>query len=239
MKKNTSKKVTVEFDESHLPILINAMETYSRLQSGQIKMALDTVYEDRCLSYEEAQHIEGTIRYYAFPANPRREYDGHGGFYDQYENIYDEGGTIAEESENWKRKKSFPHLDHPNSSFGVGCKEMKEGTIAFEIKKTLEQYLHYKRNDGLRNIMDVSGDGAMQYSDTPIPKILNWKPQKEFKIPQRYQESLDKAIKNKDFSKAWEIADKAFQKRPVPKGKSYKIEDVAGVYYVIVEEPCL
>ena len=89
-----NKKIQIEFESEHLPILINALETYARLQSGQVGIAMDAVYADRNLSWDERNHIEGTIRYIAFPANPRREYDGHGGFYDQYQNEYDENGNI-------------------------------------------------------------------------------------------------------------------------------------------------
>jgi hypothetical protein len=130
----------------------------------------------------------------------------------------------------------------PNSYYGVGCEQMKDGTAAWEIKKVIEQYLHYQQNDGYRTIMNVSGDGAMQYSDVPVPKIIDpingyWKPQKEFKIPQRYQESIAKVIKDKDFTKAWQIADKSFKNKPLPKGSGRKIQEINGAYFVIVEEP--
>ena len=48
---------------------------------------------------------------------------------------------------------------------------------------------------------------------------------------------MDKAIKSKEFTKAWEIADKSFKKKPLPKGSRSKIQEVSGTYYVIVEEP--
>lgn len=131
---------------------------------------------------------------------------------------------------------------NPNSYYGVGCDPMKDGTVAWEIKKVIDQYLHYQQNDGYRQNANVSGHGAMQYSDIPIPKIIDaingyWKPQKEFIIPQRYQEDMDKAIKSKEFTKAWEIADKSFKKKPLPKGSKSRIEEICGTYYVVVEEP--
>jgi hypothetical protein len=131
---------------------------------------------------------------------------------------------------------------NPNSYYGVGCEQMKDGTVAWEIKKVIDQYLHYQQNDGYRTIMNVSGDGAFQSSDVPIPKILDvyegdyWKPQKEFRIPQRYQDRVDKAMKSKDFNLVWELVDKAF-KNSLPKGSSSKVQEVAGTYYVIVTEP--
>jgi hypothetical protein len=130
----------------------------------------------------------------------------------------------------------------PNSYYGVGCEQMKDGTAAWEIKKVIEQYLHYQQNEGYRTILNVSGDGAMQYSEVPLPKIIDpingyWKPQKEFKIPQRYQEAMDKVIKSKEFTKAWEIADKSFKNKPLPKGSRSKIQEINGAYFVVVEEP--
>ena len=243
--KKQNKKIQIEFDSEHLHVLINALETYSRLQSGQVSIAMDTVYADRNLSWDEREYIEKVVRYVAFPSNPRRNYDGHGGFYDQYNNEYDEGGTIVKESEEWYQKKNRPHLDHSNSSFGVGCTEMKNGTIAWEIKKAIEEYLHYQRNGGYRD-MGVDGDGVMNISGVPNAKILNpvfyggstyWKPQKEFKIPQRYQEEMRIILKDKRFDDAWKIVDKSFKNKPLPKGSATRIVEKSDTYYVVVEKP--
>ena len=212
MKKKTEqpKKVSIEFDEKHLPTLVTALEVYSRLRSGQIAMAMSTAFIDKaCLTYIDTHVIESVVRTLAF----------------RNEDI----------------------CTRPNSYYGVGCEQMKDGTVAWEIKKAIDQYLHYQQNDGYRTIVNVSGDGAMQYSEIPVPKVIStlgmlsaikyWKPQKEFRIPQRYQDAMDKAVKSKEFTKAWEIANKSFKNKPLPKGSRSKIEDVAGNYYVVVEEP--
>lgn len=235
-----NKKIQIEFESEHLPILINALETYARLQSGQVGVAMDTVYADRNLSWDEKNHIEGTIRYIAFPANPRKEYDGHGSFYDQYQNEYDENGNIIDESKEWGNKKNRPHLDHPNSSFGVGCKEMKTGTIAWEIKKVIDQYLHYERNDGYRKISDVSGDGIIcSYSGVPKPVVIGFEPKKEFLIPKKYQEKVEALFQEKKYDDLWKVVDKAFTKKPLPKGNrsTVKKNTQNDKWYVSVEEP--
>lgn len=240
MKKiKSSNKVEIKFDEQHLGVLISALETYSRLQSGQIKMAIDTVYDDRYISHQEGQYIENVIRSIAFPPNSKREYDGHGGFYDQYDNEYDEGGSIVKESEEWTRKKNHPHLDHANSSFGVGCEEMKQGTIAFEIKKIINQYLHYKNNEGYRNIMNVDGDGIIHsYSGIPKPEIVGFNPQKEFLIPKKYQEKIETLFCDKKYNELWQVVDKAFVKTPLPRGSSSKIiKNEKKMWCVVVKEP--
>jgi hypothetical protein len=243
MKTKKSKKIQIEFDYDHLAVLTTALEVFSRLRSGQVDMAMSEAYWDRLIDWNEREAIHRHVRYVMFPSLPERRYDGHGGFYDQYNNEYDESGSIIKESEEWKKKKTFPNLDHPNSSFGVGnTKEMREGTIAWEIKKVIEQYLHYERNDGYRRICDVSGDGVMKFSDVEPPQILDsingyWKPQKEFRIPQRYQEKVSKAIKNKEYNQAWDLVYKAFEKNPLPKGNMSSIQEVSGSYYVIIEKP--
>lgn len=212
MKKKTEqpKKVAIEFDEKHLGTLANALEVYSRLRSGQIKFAMDVAFWDKDLTYQDGEVLESMVRTIVF-------------------------------------YKDEEMMKHRNAYYGVGCKEAKDGTVAWEIKKTIDQYLHYQRNDGYRNVMGVDGDGAMQFSEVPIPKVINpigmlsemkyWKPQKEFRIPQRYQYSMDKAMKDKNFTKVWEIVDKSFKKNPLPKGNITRIDEIAGTYYVIVEKP--
>jgi len=206
MKKKTkpSKKVSIEFDEKHLGTLATALEVYSRLRSGQIKMAMDTAFWDKELTYQDGEVLESMVRTIVF-------------------------------------HKEEELMENRNCYYGIGCEKMKDGTVAWEIKKTIDQYLHYQRNDGYRKICDVSGNGAFQSSDVPMPKILDainsyWKPQKEFRIPQRYHERVDKAMKSKDYTLVWEIVDKAF-KNSLPKGSSSSVQEVAGTYYVIVKEP--
>jgi hypothetical protein len=211
MKKKTkpSKKVSIEFDEKHLGTLATALEVYSRLRSGQIKMAMDTAFWDKDLTYQDGEVLESMVRTIVF----------------------------------YKEKEL---MENRNCYYGIGCEKMKDGTVAWEIKKTIDQYLHYQRNDGYRQICDVSGAGAFQSSEVPMPKIIEpsrmlsefayWKPQKEFRIPQRYQERVDKAMKSKDFTLVWGIVDKAF-KNTLPKGSSSSVQEVAGTYYVVITEP--
>ena len=206
-KKNTeSEKVSIEFDERHLSTLIIALEVYSRLRSGQIKIAMDTAFWDKGLTYNDSDVIEGFIRTLVF----RKEKE----------------------------------LENKNSYYGVGCLQLKDGTVAWEIKKVIEQYQHYQRNDGYRRVCDVSGNGPMSYSTIPVPKIIDsihgyWEPEKAFRIPQRYQERISNAIQKKLYNKAWEMVDKSFKNKHLPKGTKSTIEEVGGTYYVVVKEPYL
>ena len=211
MKKKTkpSKKVAIEFDEKHLGTLTTALEVYSRLRSGQIKIAMDTAFWDKELTYQDGEVLESMVRTIVF-------------------------------------YKEEELMENRNCYYGIGCEKMKDGTVAWEIKKTIEQYLHYQRNDGYRQICDVSANGAFQSSEVPMPKIIEpsrmlsefayWKPQKEFRIPQGYQNRVDKAMKDKDFTLVWDLVDKAF-KNTLPKGFSSIVKEVAGTYYVVITEP--
>jgi hypothetical protein len=45
--KKVNKKVTITFDERHLPVIVRALEGFMRFRSGQIEMALDEFYADK------------------------------------------------------------------------------------------------------------------------------------------------------------------------------------------------
>jgi hypothetical protein len=44
-------------------------------------------------------------------------------------------------------------------------------------------------------------------------------------------------IKDKKFNDAWNVVDKSFKTKPLPKGSSVRIEENAGTYYVVVDKP--
>ena len=155
---------------------------------------------------------------------------------------YNDGEVIESIVRTLVFRKEEEMIHNRNSYYGVGCLQMKDGTVAWEIKKAIEQYLHYQRNGGMRRICDVSGDGPLEISGISAPKVLDpihgyWKPQKEFRIPQGKQKSMRKAIDNKDYEKAWNIVHSSFCRNPLPTGTKIRIEEVSGTYYVIVEEP--
>jgi hypothetical protein len=70
-KSKEHKKVSITFDERHLPVLTRALETFMRLRSGQIGMAMDEVYSDKQSKmlkdknyhhYDDNKDIEKLIR---------------------------------------------------------------------------------------------------------------------------------------------------------------------------------
>jgi hypothetical protein len=63
MDKKTKKtnKVTITFDERQLPILVRALEAFTRFRSGQITMALNEIYADKqtkALLGKDYNHID-------------------------------------------------------------------------------------------------------------------------------------------------------------------------------------
>jgi len=202
--KNKPDRISIEFDRKHLSVLTTALEIYSRLRSGQIKIAMDSAFEDKELTYEDGQVLESFVRTIVF-------------------------------------RKEELLIKNRNAYLGIGCETMKDGTVAWEIKKAIEEYLHYERNDGYRD-MGVDGDGVLNISKIPEPKILDkvhgyWKPEKSFRIPQRSQSKISEAIKSQQHNKAWEIVHKCFKNKPLPMGSSARIQEVSGTYYVVVTKP--
>ena len=74
-------------------------------------------------------------------------------------------------------------------------------------------------------------------SPYPAPKIVGFDPKKVFPIPKRQHAKLNFLFEKKDFSAMWEIVDKTFEKKPLPKGSSSKIEKIDDKWVVIVVEP--
>lgn len=127
---------------------------------------------------------------------------------------------------------------NPNMSYGIHQKEVGDAKQAFIIRKVIDQYFHYKRNDGYRIVCDVSGDGAPYIqTDIPIPKIVGFEPKKTFKIPKRAYDILNKAFDKKDWKTMWAAVDLVFKKNPLPKGSSSEIKKIDNEWVVIVNEP--
>lgn len=62
MKPKRQKKVTITFDEGHLPVLIRALEGFMRFRSGQITTGLDEFYADKQsaqMKDKDYGHIDG------------------------------------------------------------------------------------------------------------------------------------------------------------------------------------
>jgi hypothetical protein len=70
----------IEFTDEHLRVMMTALEVYSRLRAGQIRIAIDQAFRDVNLSWNEVESIETFVRGILYPEPPRLKYDGHGGY---------------------------------------------------------------------------------------------------------------------------------------------------------------
>lgn len=57
----TEKMNTIKLSDAHLKVINRALETYYRMRSGQVGMAVDTAY-DHCIAYKHRELIEKTVR---------------------------------------------------------------------------------------------------------------------------------------------------------------------------------
>lgn len=199
---------TIKFTDEHLSVIQRALEVYSRLRSGQIKIAMEEAYYDYDLSWEEADSIEKFVRKIIFPEPPQLFYDGYGGYYDQYGNTYDEAGPrINEQTWEDKCREKRPQLNGSNSYFGVTSKEMIEngGTLAYEILSTIRQYIRLKQNDGYVDGSTWSRD-PLHLTNVPLPDIVGFEKEKIFPIKGKaIVAKLEAMEKSKDYNKLWDM----------------------------------
>lgn len=57
----TEKMNTIKLSDAHLRVINRALETYYRMRSGQVGMAIDTAY-DHCIEYNHRELIEKMVR---------------------------------------------------------------------------------------------------------------------------------------------------------------------------------
>ena len=92
--------------------------------------------------------------------------------------------------------------------------------IAYEIKKTIEEYLSVKNNNGFYG-STVNFHGPLKASDEPLPIILEHKNYKDYKLNKRQSAKINKFYAVKDFKKMWEYVDDL--KLNLPKGEKTEI----------------
>jgi len=202
MKKKKQPPVLLQLEEEHLTALTCALEVYSRLRCGQVRMALSAAFYDKQLSWEELSALESVVKVLAF-----------------------RGEDI---------------IKHSGASYGVGKNpESFSATLAFEIKKVIDQYKHYQYNDGYRVISSVDGDGLLSsWSGVAKPAIVGFKPEKRFLIPKQHHARVEELQADKsNWDALWDYIHKIYKKKPLPRGNLIRIECVNTLWYVIVEAP--
>jgi hypothetical protein len=227
----------IEFTDEHLHVMMTALEVYSRLRAGQIKIAIDTAFRDVGLSWEESESIEKFVRGILYPEPPQLKYDGHGHYYDQYGYTYDENG-VRDTEVTWEEKERLKRSElHGN--YGVCHEEMIRGggTLAYEIYSTLRQYVSLKNNDGWEG-NGVSYGSPLHITKVPLPVIEGFTAEKRFPIKGKViVNKLDKAHETKNYNKVWQVIGE-YMERKYPELGNYseaRIEREDNYYVVIVK----
>jgi hypothetical protein len=207
----------ISFTDEHLSVILRALEVYSRLRSGQIKIAMEEAYSEYQLSWDEADSIEKFVRRIIFPSPPELGYDGHGGYWDQYGNTYDETGNRDSEI-TWEEKcrEKRPHLQGDNAYYGVGSKEMNESgaTLAYEVYSTIRQYVSLRNNDGYSELVGTQFRDPLHLTDVPLPIIENFTKEKVFEIKGKaLVNKLNKLEDSKNWNVFWDTIDLHLKKK--------------------------
>lgn len=169
---------TVKLSDVHLAVINAALETYFRLKTGQVAIALDIAYDYK-LNYKQTQSIEDQIK------------------------------TLV-----------YPKIASRGTSYGVGSPEIGDATIAYEIRKTFEEYVAVKNNNGYYG-HTVDFDGPVKISDVPLPIIVDHKNYKDFILNKRESKKVNKLLNEKDYEGAWKYIDSL--KKGIPRGEKTEI----------------
>lgn len=217
---------------------MTALEVYSRLRSGQIKIAFDEAFPDYFLTYDESDEIEKFVRPILFSGPPELKYDGHGGYYDQYGCTYDENGQRDTEiTHKEKMRAKRPYLPGHNSYFGVFSPETKDGSLAYEIYQTLRQYVALKESDGYHS-MGTQFRDPLEITGEPLPVIEGFSKEKRFPIKGKAVVNKIKKYQNsQEWDKMWDTI-KEYMERHYPELDYYSkahLETVGNRFELVVE----
>jgi hypothetical protein len=177
----------INFTDAHLQVIEQALEVFTRLRLGQFDYALDEAFPDATLSWDERQEILKFLRGIVMPEPPVLRYDGHGGYYDQYDNSYGEDKSLDPDTpydKKWlvERANKIGISGGTNSSWGICNEKVGNGRLAYEIRQTIRQYLAVKKNDGYFEHMFVSYDDPLKITREPLPIIEGFVKEKVFVV---------------------------------------------------------
>ena len=216
MTDKTVQMTDISFTDAHLRVIEQALEVYTRLRLGQFDYALDEAFPDACLGHKEREGLHRHLRSVIMPEPPQLVYDGHGGYYDQYGNSYDENkelnSKVDYQTKYFLERANKNSLSGLNSSYGIGNKKVGDGSLAYEIRQTIRQYLAVKRNDGYFEHMYVTYDDPCKVTDEPLPVIKGFTKEKIFTVEDyKINRKLDKLFEqktDKKWPKMWELIEK-------------------------------
>jgi hypothetical protein len=169
---------TVKLTDNHLRVINTALETYFRLKTGQVDIALDYAYGFK-LNHDQADAIAAIIK------------------------------SIA-----------LPEISTRGSSYSFNSPEIGDGKIAYEIKKTFEEVLAVKNNDGYYGYT-VDFHGPLKASDEPLPEVVGFKNYIDYHLDKKQSKKVNKFFATKDFDGMWNYID--FLKLNLPSGERTEV----------------
>jgi hypothetical protein len=169
---------TVKLTDNHLRVINAALETYFRLKTGQVDIALDYAYDFK-IDRQQVDAIGALIK------------------------------SIV-----------MPEIASRGSSYGFNAPQIGDGRIAYEIKKTFEEVLAVKNNDGYYGYT-VDFHGPLKASDEPLPEVVDFKNYIDYKLDKKQSKKVNKLLNNKKFEEAWDYVDSL--KLDLPKGEKVEI----------------
>ena len=204
---------TIQLTDNQLRTIQSALETYYRLRSGQIGMALEEVYPDKMLSWDEKDTMERLVKQMVFPLPT---------------NVPDD---II---------KHRPGL-HANEAFGIGQKALGDANLAYELYGTIRQYLAVKRNDGWFGC-NTSFDDPVKVTEEPLPVIEGFTKTKLFPVPKKLQKKVwtymdkceQKTCTTEEAQDIWNALDKEME---LPQSNFHKIVEQDGKLFVQATRP--
>ncbi len=169
---------TVKLTDNHLRVINTALETYFRLKTGQVDIALDYAYGFK-LNHYQADAIAAIIK------------------------------SIA-----------LPEISTRGSSYSFNSAEIGDGKIAYEIKKTFEEVLAVKNNNGYYGCT-VDFHGPLKASDEPLPEVVGFKNYIDYHLDKKQSKKVNKFFATKDFDGMWDYVDSL--NLDLPKGEKTEI----------------
>ena len=236
----------VSFTDKQLKVIETALEVLVRMRLGQFDMAIEEAFPELFFSWNESQNLKKEIRSIVFPEKANLVYDGHGGYYDQYGNTYDENRNLNSEidleiKEILKRAEKHSLHNGLNQSYGIGNEAIGEDAkIAYEIRQTLRQYRSVKENDGYFNSWNVCYDDALKLTQEPLPEIEGFVKEKVFPVyDEKINQQIFKEYAKLNWPKMWELIEANCEKPEDIESsrRRLNINEATGLWELIYEKP--
>lgn len=202
-----TNNMKVEIDDKALQIISSALEIYTRMQTGQFKIALEEAFPKKCwdVDYEDLNRLEHEIQKLVIPDlvdSPPKERD--------CGDIDDDGCATYK-----KEPVTFPR----NKYYGIFQTD-EDNQTAWSIKKAIDEYLSVKSNDGYYD-MGVNFQGPIYPCESFRLLDESWS-YKEFHIfeDQDKIRSMMERVTGADsqlgWTKVWDYVDEIYPKEDRP-----------------------